>query len=404
MQSHPPSLKLRKVQKKTMSDQANITRLAKDGKEIVLVGTAHVSHQSVDLVTQVIEQEKPDTVCVELCQSRYQSITRSNEWQETDLFKAIRQKKAFLLLSNFFLAYFQKKIGQRVGITPGQEILAAIQAAAAVGAEIHLVDRDVRTTLLRAWRAMGLWMKFKLLGQLLTSLGELEEIDEQEIEKMKQEDVLGGMLAELGQSFPTIARVLIDERDQYLAHLIRTAPGEKIVAVVGAGHVPGIKKYWQQPIEMEQLNQVPPPRRIAGLLKWGLPMLIVAIVLAGFYQAGQAAGTDMLKWWIIANASLAAIGAAAALAHPLTVVSAALAAPITSLNPMIAAGWVSGLVEAFLGKPRVKDFENLTEDIGSVRGFWKNKITKILLVTVFTNVGSAVGTFVAIPLMLKALG
>jgi len=387
-----------------MSDQANITRLAKDGKEIVLVGTAHVSHQSVDLVTQVIEQEKPDTVCVELCQSRYQSITRSNEWQETDLFKAIRQKKAFLLLSNFFLAYFQKKIGQRVGITPGQEILAAIQAAAAVGAEIHLVDRDVRTTLLRAWRAMGLWMKFKLLGQLLTSLGELEEIDEQEIEKMKQEDVLGGMLAELGQSFPTIARVLIDERDQYLAHLIRTAPGEKIVAVVGAGHVPGIKKYWQQPIEMEQLNQVPPPRRIAGLLKWGLPMLIVAIVLAGFYQAGQAAGTDMLKWWIIANASLAAIGAAAALAHPLTVVSAALAAPITSLNPMIAAGWVSGLVEAFLGKPRVKDFENLTEDIGSVRGFWKNKITKILLVTVFTNVGSAVGTFVAIPLMLKALG
>lgn len=387
-----------------MLDQANITRLVKDGKEIIVVGTAHVSHQSVDLVTQVIEQEKPDTVCLELCQSRYQSITRSNEWQETDLFKAIRQKKAFLLLSNFFLAYFQKKIGQRVGITPGQEILSAIQAAAAVGAEIQLVDRDVRTTLLRAWRSMGLWMKLKLLGHLLTSLGELEEIDEQQIEKMKQEDVLGGMLAELGQSFPTIARVLIDERDQYLAHQVRTAPGEKIVAVVGAGHVPGIKKYWEQPVDLEQLNQVPPPGKIAGAIKWGLPMLIVAIFVAGFFRAGQAAGTDMLKWWILANASLAAMGAAAALAHPLTVVSAALAAPITSLNPMIAAGWVSGLVEAFLGKPRVRDFENLTEDISSVKGFWKNKITKILLVTVFTNVGSAVGTFVAIPLMLKALG
>lgn len=387
-----------------MLDQANITRLAKDGKEIVVVGTAHVSHHSVDLVSQVIEREKPDTVCVELCQSRYQSITRRNEWQQTDLFKAIRQKKAFLLLSNFFLAYFQKKIGQRVGITPGQEIFTAIHAADAIGAQIHLVDRDVRTTLLRAWRSMGLWMKLKLLGQLLTSLGELEEINEQEIEKMKQEDVLGGMLAELGQSFPTIARVLIDERDQYLAHQIRTAPGEKIVAVVGAGHVPGIKKYWQQPVDLEQLNQVPPPGKIAGAIKWGLPMLIVAIVVAGFFRAGQTAGTDMLKWWIIANASLAAMGAAAALAHPLTVMAAALAAPITSLNPMIAAGWVSGLVEAFLGKPRVKDFENLTEDISSVKGFWKNKITKILLVTVFTNVGSAVGTFVAIPLMLKALG
>lgn len=387
-----------------MSDQANITRLVKDGREIVLVGTAHVSHQSVDLVAQVIEQEKPDTVCVELCPSRYQSITRKKEWQETDLFKAIRQKKAFLLLSNFFLAYFQKKIGQRVGITPGQEILTAIQTAEAVGAEIHLVDRDVRTTLLRAWRSMGLWMKFRLLSQLLISLGELEEINEQEIEKMKQQDILDGMLTELGKSFPTIARVLIDERDQYLAHLIRTAPGEKIVAVVGAGHVPGIKKYWQQPVEIEQLNQVPPPGKIADALKWGLPMLIVAMVLAGFYWAGQSAGTNMLKWWIIANASLAAIGAAAALAHPLTVVSAAVAAPITSLNPMIAAGWVSGLVEAFLGKPRVRDFENLTEDIGSVKGFWKNKITKILLVTVFTNIGSGVGTFVAIPLMLKALG
>lgn len=387
-----------------MSDQANITRLVKDDREIVLVGTAHVSHQSVDLVARVIEQEKPDTVCVELCPSRYQSITRRKEWQETDLFKAIRQKKAFLLLSNFFLAYFQKKIGQRVGITPGQEILTAIQAAESVGAEIHLVDRDVRTTLLRAWRSMGLWMKFKLLSQLLISLGELEEINEQEIEKMKQQDILDGMLTELGKSFPTVARVLIDERDQYLAHLIRTAPGEKIVAVVGAGHVPGIKKYWEQPVEIERLNQVPPPGKIAGALKWGLPMLIVAMVLAGFYWAGQSAGTNMLKWWIIANASLAAIGAAAALAHPLTVVSAAVAAPITSLNPMIAAGWVSGLVEAFLGKPRVRDFENLTEDIGSVKGFWKNKITKILLVTVFTNIGSGVGTFVAIPLMLKALG
>ncbi len=384
-----------------MTNTDNTDRLTVEDKEIVLIGTAHVSRESADLVDQVIEEEKPDTVCVELCESRYKSITQKNRWQNTDLFKVIKEKKAFLLLLNLMLAYFQKKIGQKFGIKPGEEMIRAIRAAEASGAHIHLADRDVRITLSRTWRLMGLWTKMKLLAQFITSSGELEEISEEDIEEMKRKDVLEMVLSEIGKSMPEIRLVLIDERDRYLAHKIRTAPGKKIVAVVGAGHVPGIKRYWQEPIDMDLLDQIPPRGKLLGLLKWGIPVLIVGLIILGFFTAGAAAGTDMIKLWILANAVLAGLGAAIALGHPLTILSAIVAAPLTSLNPMIAAGWVSGLVETFLGKPKVRDFENLPEDISSLKGFWKNKITRILLVVVFTNIGSSLGTFVAIPLIVK---
>ena len=386
-----------------MPNSDNTHRLTFENKEITLIGTAHVSRESANLVVQVIEDEKPDTVCVELCQSRYQSITQKNRWQNTDLIKVIKEKKAFLLLSNLMLAYFQKKIGQKLGIKPGEEIMRAIQAAEAVGARIHLADRDIRTTLSRTWRLMGLWTKIKLFSQLVTSVGELDAIKEEDIEKMKRGDVLETLLSEIGESFPEISRILIDERDQFLANKIRTAPGKNIVAVVGAGHVPGVQRYWKKPVDMEVLNQIPPKGKLFRLLKWGIPAFIVALIILGFFYAGTTTGTDMIKWWVLANAILAGLGAAIALGHPLTVLSAILASPLTSLNPMIAAGWVSGLVESLLGKPKVRDFENLPEDISSLKGFWKNKITRILLVVVFTNIGSSLGTFVAIPLMVKLL-
>jgi pheromone shutdown-related protein TraB len=315
----------------------------------------------------------------------------------------IKEKKAFLLLSNLMLAYFQKKIGKKLGIRPGEEMMRAIQAAEAVGARIHLADRDIRTTLSRTWRLMGLWTKVKLLAHFIASVGEMDDIKQEDIEKMKREDVLETLLSEIGKSLPEIRRILIDERDLYLAHKIRTAPGRKIVAVVGAGHVPGIQKTWEKPIDMDELEQMPPKGRLSHVLKWGIPLLIVGLIILGFFTAGSATGTHMIKWWVLANAVLAGLGAAIALGHPLTVLSAIVASPFTSLNPMIAAGWVSGLVEALLGKPKVKDFEKLPEDISSVKGFWRNKITRILMVVVFTNLGSSLGTFVAIPLMVKVL-
>ncbi|EFK08046.1 TraB family protein [delta proteobacterium NaphS2] len=384
-----------------MTEDQNKHYLSINDKEIILVGTAHVSQESADLVTTVIEEEAPDTVAVELCQSRYQAMTDNNRWQETDLIKVIKEKKAFLLLSNLMLASFQKKIGKKLGIKPGEEMLRAVQAAKDTEAEIHLADRDVRTTLSRTWRLMGFWTKFKLLFQLITSMGGVEEIEKEDIEKLKQQDVLETLLSELGKTLPDLQQVLIDERDQYLAYKIRTAPGKKIVAVVGAGHVPGIKKYWDQEVDIAALETIPPKGKWGGVLKWGIPALVIALIILGFYMAGANAGAHMIKWWVLANAVLAGLGAAVALAHPLTILSAVIASPVTSLNPMVAAGWAAGLVQVFLVKPKVKDFQRLPEDIVSVKGFWQNKITRILLIVVLTNLGSSLGAFVAIPLMAK---
>lgn len=381
----------------------NIHRLNYNDKEIILLGTAHVSKASTRLVTEVIDAEKPDTVCVELCESRYQSIRQKDQWQNTDIVKVIKEKKSFLLLSNLLLASFQKRIAEKLDVKPGEEMIKAIEAGEAVGAKIHLADRDIRVTLSKTWRTMGLWGKLKLLFQMILSIGEIDEINEEDIEKMKQEDVLQTLLSDVGKSLPVLKDILIDERDQYLTHKIRTAPGEKIVAVIGAGHVPGIKKYWNTEIDFKTLEQIPPKTNTSNILKWVIPLLILCLFVIGFYHGGTNAGTDMIIWWVMANGILAGLGAIVALAHPLTILSSVVAAPLTSLNPLIAAGWVSGLVEAFSRKPKVKDFERLPEDITSIRGFWKNKITRILLVVVFTNIGSSLGTFVAIPLMVKVL-
>ena len=386
-----------------MANNHNLTHLKFNEKEFILVGTAHVSKESARLVKSVIEEEKPDTVCVELCQSRFQAIQQKDRWQDTDIIKVIKEKKSFLLLSNLLLASFQKRIAKQFDVKPGEEMITAINTAESTGAQIHLADRDIRTTLSRTWRVMGFWSKIKLVFQLTLSLGQLDEIKEEDIEKMKQQDVLETLLAEVGKSLPALKSILIDERDQYLAEKIRTAPGNKIVAVVGAGHIPGIQKYWDSDIDTRALEQLPPKGKSIGILKWLIPVAIVALFIAGFFYGGKEAGTDMIVWWILANGILAGVGAIIALAHPATIISSIVAAPLTSLNPMIAAGWVSGLVEAFSRKPKVKDLERLPEDIMSVRGFWKNNVTRILLVVVFTNLGSALGTFIAFPVIVKVL-
>jgi pheromone shutdown-related protein TraB len=380
-----------------------IYRLTCDDKEILLVGTAHVSRQSVDLVKAVIEEQKPETVCVELCAGRFQTLRQSENWQQMDIVKVIKENKAFLLLSNLILAAFQKRIAAKLDIRPGQEMIQAIDSAEQIGAQVHLADRDVRITLARTWRRMGWWTRIKLIFQLLISFGQTDEIEAEEVERLKQQDVLESVLAEVGRSMPEVRNTLIDERDQYLAAKIRTAPGRKIVAVVGAGHVPGIRNHWNHPIDLERLEIVPPKGPWGKIVQWLIPLIIVSLLIFGFFKGGKDVGTGMVLWWIGANGVLAGLGALAALAHPLTILSSVLAAPLTSLNPMIAAGWVSGLVEAVTRKPQVKDFERLQEDIQTFGGFWHNKVTRILLVVAFTNVGSAIGTFVAFPMMMRVL-
>ncbi len=380
-----------------------IKRIELDNKKIILIGTAHVSKESAELVEKTIKDENPDSVCVELCYARYKTMKNKKNWQNTDIIKVIKDKQAFLLLSNLLMSSFQRSLAKKFDIKPGQEMIAAIETAEKTKSEICLVDREIRVTLSRAWSNMTFFQKIKLIFQLVLSTGSMDDITEQDIEKLKQEDMLSSVLSEIGKSQPVLKTILIDERDQFLSQKIKTAPGKKIVAVIGAGHVPGILKYLKKNIDIESLSQIPEKKKTTVIIKWCIPAAIIALFISGFYLKGGDAGVSMIGWWVAANGILAGIGAMAAFAHPLTILSSVIAAPLTSLNPMIAAGWVSGMVEVFSRKPKVKDFESLPEDILSVKGFWKNKVSRVLLVVVFTNIGSSVGTIVAVPLMIKYL-
>lgn len=382
-----------------------VSCLTCNGKEILLIGTAHVSKQSAKLVEDTIHAQCPDTVCVELCATRLASIKDADKWRNMDIVKIIKEKKALLLLMNLILASFQKKMADKFGIQPGQEMINAIKAAEKINALIVPSDREIQTTLSRVWRGMGLWEKLKFMFSLIFSLGASDDIEEEDIEKMKQEDILQTLLSDVKKTHPIIEKSLIDERDQYLAEKIRTAPGEKIVAVVGAAHTPGIKRYLSgnDLIDLDELNTIPPAGMTGKILKWTIPAAILLLFAAGFLMEGKNAGADMIWIWIAANGIFAGIGAILALAHPLTIISSIIAAPLTSLNPMIAAGWVSGLVEAFSRKPKVRDLEAISTDIVTIKGFWRNNVTRILLVVIFTNLGSAVGTWTAVPLMLRLM-
>lgn len=382
-----------------------IDHLSHDGKEIILIGTAHVSRQSAKLVEETIHEQTPETVCVELCATRLASLKDADRWRNMDIVKVIKEKKALLLFINLLLASFQKKMADKFKIKPGQEMINAINAAKKIHAAVIPSDREIQITLSRVWRGMGLWEKLKLMTSLVFSFGASDDIEEEDIEKMKQEDVLQTLLADVKKTHPIIEKSLIDERDQFLAEKIRTAPGKKIVAVVGAAHAPGIKRYLagNKKIDLDELNIVPEAGQIGKILKWAIPIAILLLFAIGFSMEGKNTGADMIWIWIAANGIFAGIGATLALAHPLTIISSILAAPLTSLNPMIAAGWVSGLMEAFTRKPKVKDLEAIPEDIVSIKGFWRNNVTRILLVVVFTNLGSAVGTWTAVPLMLKLI-
>ena len=382
-------------------ENENVHRITRDGREIILIGTAHVSRESADLVEQVIAEEKPDTVCVELCKPRYEAIRQQDKWQQTDIVKVIREKRASILLSQLIMASLQRKIAQKLNIIPGAEMLRAIARAEEIGAQIVLADREIRVTLLRTWRKMGFWSKMKVLPDVLLSIIATDEITEEEIEKLKQHDVLELALQTVGEKLPGLKTTLIDERDLYLAHTIGHAPGTRIVAVVGAGHVPGILEHLDDEVDIEMLNRIPERGIWGRFAGWFFSLAIVGLFIAGFFYSGSQASLKMITWWAAITASFSALGALIMLAHPLTIAASAIAAPITTLHPLIAAGWVAGLVEATLRKPQVKDFLALANDIVSVRGFFRNKITRLLLLVAVVNLTTSIGTFVAIPVIMR---
>ena len=376
-----------------MTYSGNVHEILIDEKQILLIGTAHISQSSVDEVNDVIEQEKPDTVCIELCASRHQAMMGKDQWKNMDIFKVVREGKSFLLFANLIMTAFQKRLGSQLGVKPGAEMLAAAEASERVNSELLLADRDVKITLQRTWRGMPFWGRMKVLSQLLASLFIREEISKEEIEKLKESDALSEAMQILADQSPEMKRILIDERDQFMAEKIRQAPGKRIVAVVGAGHVKGLTGELEREHNLAELETLPPPGKLGIWLKWGIPTLIVGLIGYGFFAVDTDVSIEMIQRWFLINGTLSAIGTAIAFGHPITIATAFVAAPFTSLNPAVAAGWVAGLVEAFLRKPQVRDFENLADDITHLRGFWQNNITRILLVVMFANLGSAIGTF-----------
>ncbi len=376
-----------------MPYSGNVHEIFLDGKKILLIGTAHISQSSVDEVNTVINQVKPDTVCIELCSSRYQAMLAKDQWKNMDIFKVIREGKSFLLFANLIMTAFQKRLGSRLGVNPGSEMFEAANVAEKLNSELVLADRDVKITLQRTWRGMRFWGKMKVIGQLLASLFIREEISKEEIEKLKESDALSEAMKMLAEQSPEMKRILIDERDQYMAEKIRQSMGKLVVAVVGAGHVKGLTAELENKHNLAELESVPPTGKAVAWLKWGIPALIIALIVYGFFTVDTDVSIEMIQRWVLINGTLSALGTAAAFGHPITIAVAFIAAPFTSLNPTIAAGWVAGLVEALLRKPQVRDFENLADDITHLKGFWQNNITRILLVVIFANLGSAIGTF-----------
>ena len=373
--------------------EENITRIEMNGKEYILIGTAHVSKHSADQVKAVIEAERPDSVCVELDEQRYQTITEGSKWKEMDIIQVIKQKRASLLLMNLAISSFQNRMAKELGIKAGQEMIQGIESAKETGANLVLADRNIQITFARIWGSIGLKGKALLLSQVIAGIFSKESISEEELEKMKNQDTIEAMLNEFTESFPRLKKPLIDERDQYLAQKIKDAPGEKIVAVLGAAHVPGIKEEIKKEQDLASLMAIPPKSKVPKIIGWSIPVMILAIIAYTFF-ANPTAGVAQTVSWILWNGTLSAIGAAIAMGHPLTILTAFIAAPITSLNPLLAAGWFAGLTQAYMRRPSVKDFETLSEDVFSVKGFWHNKVSRILLIVVMSNLGSSLGTFI----------
>lgn len=376
-----------------MAETQNIHRIMQDDREIILIGTAHVSPASAEEVRTIIQSEKPDTICVELDPGRYDSITDPDRWKNADIVKVIKNGKAGFLFVNIILSNYQRKLADQFEIQTGQEMLTAIDMAHETDTELVLADRDIQTTFSRIWRGCSLWEKCKLMVSILMSILDDEEITEDELEELKTEDMLTAALSELGESFSGVKKHLVDERDQFLAYKISHAPGKKIVAVLGAAHIPGVIDNLNKEIDIDEISSVPPKSKAGKIIGWSIPILLIALVIATF-SFNPASGWDQTRNWLILTMAGAGIGTLIPLAHPLSILTAIVMSPISALSPVLATGWFAGLMEAHVRKPKVCDFEALATDLSSIKGFWKNKVTKILLVVILSNLGCAIGNIV----------
>lgn len=380
-----------------------VERLFLHGKEIVLVGTAHVSAESIKLVRETIAKEKPDVVGVELDHKRLEQLKQQHVWRETNLAEIIKKGNHYIFLLNVLLASFQRRIGRELGIKPGEEMLAAIKAAADAKVPVALLDRDVSITLKRAFASMKLFEKLRIGYSILTAFfGQQEKLKAEQIEELKKKDTLSALMEELSREAPGMKRVLVDERDHYIANRILHAPGKKIVAVVGAGHIEGIKKHLSEKKPIEHLLLLPKQTLVDKIKANALTILIVAIILYGFYKKGLSGGLQFAVWWFLSTGVGAAVGTLLTRGHLKTVIVAFFTAFLAALHPLIAVGWIVALVEMKIQSPKVKDFEEL-QNVAGIKDLFKNRVTHILLIAAAANVGSIVASVIIMPYILAHL-
>ncbi|CCQ92134.1 TraB family protein [Nitrospina gracilis 3/211] len=379
-----------------------IKTLQHNGTTITLLGTAHVSQKSVELVEEKIRTGDYDCVAVELCPPRYENMVNQSWWKNLDIYQILKSGKGSLLLINLALSAYQRRLADKLGIEPGKEMARAIDLATEHNLRLEVIDRDITTTLQRMYRRVGFWQKLKLVGGMIASIFVGEEVTEEQIENLKEGDMLQSLVEEFGEELPEIKEVLIDERDQYmvgkLVKLAETPDAPKnILALVGAGHLIGMVPAFESPPDsemVESLDRKPPPGRVGYYVGWGIGLFIISMFAVGYMRSPEL-GIDLILTWVVLNGSLSALGAALAFAHPLSILTAFVAAPITSLNPTIGAGMVVGIVESFIRKPRVADFESMRSDIAKWSMWWKNRVVRVFLIFFFANLGSAAGTFLA---------
>lgn len=374
----------------------NVTKIRYGDKEIILVGTAHISETSVTLVKETIDAEQPDSVCVELDEGRYKAIQDPKAWEQTDVVQVIRQKKVGFMIAQLFLSAYQKKMAKKLNTKVGGEMLQGIESAKEIGAELVLADRNIQVTFLRLWRLLKTREKIKLLFAII--LGdeddEESELTEDDIMALLDKDLLESVLGDVKEEYPVIAQVLISERDQYLANKIKNAPGQKILAVLGGAHVPGVIEEINKEQEMEKISVIPQKKSRRKYLIWLIPAVFVGLLIYSFTRGFDTGVHNLTMWWLW-NGGLAALFTLIAFGHPLSILTAFMLAPITTVVPFLASGWFAGLVEASIRKPTVEDMQKVPEDIFKIKGWYRNRFLKVMAVVIFANLGSTIGTFVS---------
>lgn len=390
-----------------------ITRIGfKNDTTLTLIGTAHISENSTAEVRQTIESINPDRICIELDKDRWDKVHEKddeNKFSELDLVSVIKKGKTFLLLANLILASFQKRLNLNKSGTVGEEIISAGDAAIEKGIPLTLADRSITVTLQRVWRLSKGWSKIKMLSSLLASAFDKTSLTEEEVEEFKKASNIEVMLEEVAKELPEAKGALIDERDKYLATKIYEAEGKNKVAVVGQGHATGLIKTLEslengEKVDTAELDRVPQKSRAKKFAGWIIPILLLIVVLSIGIFKGWQYGVRAFVIWAISNALTTFVFSILSLSHPLVWFVGAITAPIAALTPVLGVGMFTGIVQARLKKPLVKDLENMTDDVSTFKGWFKNRVLHVFTVFILSSVGSTLGTLVVFPILTKVFG